>query len=230
MYCSQFWIVFHTCFAFKFCISSFFDTIWFLKNISLLMFFPSVFLSSVSPFSFFFSFSIFVSSLLEFFHLNQFLVQFSKKKVFQSLFFFHLSLPFILFSPLFAFICFNISFSIWSLFFSVSFFFGFFFLKNFSFLTFFAHMFLSSLSFFLSIVFPFPFSPFFLYHLFPYLLFFVSSFTFILRKKWFHSLLLSWCRSLFPPLQQMMESPRERCEESDCMCSENCIVWTSTWG
>ena len=26
-----------------------------------------------------------------------------------------------------------------------------------------------------------------------------------------------------------MESPRERCEEPDCMCSENCIVWTSNW-
>ena len=26
-----------------------------------------------------------------------------------------------------------------------------------------------------------------------------------------------------------MESPRERCEEPDCMCSENCVVWTSVW-
>ena len=25
-----------------------------------------------------------------------------------------------------------------------------------------------------------------------------------------------------------MESPRERCEEPDYMCSENCFVWTST--
>ena len=26
-----------------------------------------------------------------------------------------------------------------------------------------------------------------------------------------------------------MESPRERCEEPDCMCSEICTVWTSKW-
>ena len=36
----------------------------------------------------------------------------------------------------------------------------------------------------------------------------------------------------FPTKQKkknLMESLRERCEEPDCMCSENCVVWTSIW-
>ena len=37
----------------------------------------------------------------------------------------------------------------------------------------------------------------------------------------------------FPTIQKekesLMESSREPCEEPDCMCDENCVVWTSNW-
>ena len=221
MYVFEFWIVFHTCFAFKFCISSFFDTIWFLKNKSLLMFSQVSSLFSVSPFSFIFFILVFRLFFLEFFHFDHLLVQVSKNIfVFvQSLFFFHLLHLSSFLHHFFAFICFNISFSIWS-FFSVSpFSYGFFF-------EFFFSHFLCSHVYFFTLLFPFlsfflSFSPFFL----------VSSFTFIFGKLCFHSLSLSWCRCLFPPKRKknLMESPRERCEEPDRMCSENCIVWTWTW-
>ena len=40
-------------------------------------------------------------------------------------------------------------------------------------------------------------------------------------------------QSPFPIIQKEKESliasSREPCEEPDCMCSENCVVWTSTW-
>ena len=38
--------------------------------------------------------------------------------------------------------------------------------------------------------------------------------------------------AFFPPFKKkkiLIESSREPCEEPDCMCSENCVVWTSTW-
>ena len=45
------------------------------------------------------------------------------------------------------------------------------------------------------------------------------------------SMSLSWWGSFFPPFirKTLMESPRERCEEPDCMCGENWNVWTSNW-
>ena len=173
-----------------------------------------------SSFLLIFSFSFFVCSLwnLPFWSLSCSILQ--KKNVFQSLFFFHL----LDLSSLFAFICFNISFSIWSLFQCLLFLLVFFFFENFSFLTFFAHMFLSSLSFFLF----HRFSSFFCY-----LLFFVSSFTFIFRKK--YVFVLCPCRDAETfshhgkEKKKLMVSPRERCEEPDCVCSENWIVWTSNW-
>ena len=44
------------------------------------------------------------------------------------------------------------------------------------------------------------------------------------------SMSLSWCRGFFPPFKNKTYGlPRELGEESDCMCSENCVVWTSIW-
>ena len=160
-----------------------------------------------SIFFLFFSFSIFISLFrnLPFWSLSCSIHIKTYMCVFQSLFFFHLLhlSPFILFSSLFAFICSNIFFNL--ILFSLSpYSFGFFFEKLSS-LTFFAHIFLSSLSFFLSIVFLFFF--FFLFSLFffsPSLFSPISCFSCLLspsffEKNMFHSLSLSWCRGLFPP-------------------------------
>ena len=82
-----------------------------------------------------------------------------------------------------------------------------------------------------SIVFPFFF---FSFSLFPFSPISCSSYLLLpfLKKLCFHSLPLSWCRGLFTPLKRkknLVVSPTERCEEPDCMESENCIVWTSNW-
>ena len=47
------------------------------------------------------------------------------------------------------------------------------------------------------------------------------------------SMNLSWCRGFFVTIEKekgsLIESFRDSCEEPDCMCSESCVVWTSTW-
>ena len=178
------------------------------------MFFQVSSLFSVSPFFYFFSFSFFVSSFLDSSILITFL--FNSQKIylcFSVALFLSSSSPFILvfhhlllsltspsqFDPFFQCLLSHMASFL-----------------NFSFLTFYAHMFISSLSFFLFHRFSFLFLLFFSCLLLPL---FLENYVFILCP----------CRdaeafSLHLKEKNLMESPRERCEERDRMCSENCIV------
>ena len=42
------------------------------------------------------------------------------------------------------------------------------------------------------------------------------------------SMSLSWCIGFFPPKKEKPEYLRKLCEEPDCMCSENGVVWAQT--
>ena len=48
-------------------------------------------------------------------------------------------------------------------------------------------------------------------------------------SKTMWSMSLSWCIGFFPPKKEQPEYLRKLCEEPDCMCSENCVVWIATW-
>ena len=37
------------------------------------------------------------------------------------------------------------------------------------------------------------------------------------------------CPNIQKEKERSIESSREACEEPDCMCSKNCVVWTATW-
>ena len=86
-------------------------------------------------------------------------------------------------------------------------------------------MFLSSLSFFLSIVFPFFLLSLVFSCLLSPLFFFLIICVFILcpcRDAEAFS-----TKTKEKKKKKLIESSREPCEDPDCMCSENCIVWTS---